>query len=187
MLKVIFKFFIMRTLFFKLGLLLIVVMVSTNVSTAQYASIQNANMQIFGVLDSQKVASATNAYLVRLNKETGEFKISIAVDDLSPTVRPEGYEPDTTINEGKHLVFRGQIPLKDVIGKRISSFDIQVPIEIEFNDMFDETYFVFNVFLMANGGFNIVGKGTMHHQTLQIENLENFEEDLIINFNFVGY
>lgn len=176
-----------KTVFISLGLMIFLISGFVQEGKAQYASIQNTNMQIYGVLDSQRVASATNTYLVRLNKETGAFKISVAVDDLSPTVRPEGYEPDTTINEGKYLVFRGQIALRDVIDKRISSFDIQVPIEIEFNDVFDETYFVFNVFLMANGGFNIIGKGTMNHQTLQIENLENFEKDLDINFNFVGY
>ena len=177
----------MNKLYYTLGLSLIINIGIFQKVNAQYASIQNTNMQIFGVLDSQRVASATNTYLVRLNKETGAFKISVAVDDLSPTVRPDDYLPDTTINEGKNLIFRGQIALRDVLDKRISSFDIQVPIEIEFNDMFDETYFVFNVFLMANGGFNVIGKGTIDHKALLIENLENFEKDLTINFNFVGY
>lgn len=168
-------------------IVLVVVSIFTNEVKAQYASIQNTNMQIFGVLDSQRVASATNKYLVRLNKVTGAIKITVAVDDLTPMIQPEGYQPDTTLNEGKYLIFRGQIPLRDVLDKRITSFDIQVPIEIEFNDIFYETYFVFNVFLMANKGFNVIGKGTMDHKALQIENLENFEKDLVINFNFVGY
>jgi hypothetical protein len=176
-----------KKVIFSIGFILVLLSVITSDARAQYASIQNINLQIFGVLDSQKVGSATNNYLVRLNKETGEFKISIAVDDLISTARPATYKPDTTLNEGKYLVFIGQVPLKDVLDKRITSFDIQVPIEIEFNDIYDETYFVFNVFLMANKGFNVVGKGVVNHQTLQIENLEKFEEDLTINFNFVGY
>jgi hypothetical protein len=176
-----------RITLFKLGIVAVFILMFTKMSIAQYASIQNTNLQIFGVLDSQKVASATNNYLVRLNKETGEFKISIAVDDLISTARPASYKPDTTLNEGKYLVFRGQIPIKDVLDKRISSFDIQVPIEIEFNDIYDETYFVFNVFLMANKGFNVIGKGAIGHQKLQIENLEDFEPELHINLNFVGY
>jgi hypothetical protein len=161
-------------------------LLSTEIVKAQYASIQNTNMQFFGVLDTQRVASATTNYSVRLNKETGEFKIAIAVDDLVSTARPEGYQPDTTLNAGKYLIFRGKIPMKEVLDKRISSFDIQVPIEVEFNDIYDETFFVFNVFLMANKGFNVVGKGTISHEKLQIENLEDFEPELQINLNFVG-
>ena len=35
-----------------------------------------------------------------------------------------------------------------------------------------------DVFLMANKGFNVIGKGAIGHQKLQIENLEDFEPEL---------
>jgi len=167
-----------------LVLMLVLFCVKTN---AQYASIQNTNMQIYGVLNNQKVGYTTTNYQIKLNKETGTFEIKIAVDDLIISDRPEEYKRDSTLNEGKFMIFSGTFPIKEVLGRDISTFDIQVPVEIKFNDIYDETYFTVQIFLMANGGFNVIGKGTINHQTLQIENLENFEDELVINFNFVGY
>lgn len=177
----------MKKISYKLCVLAFFIAGFTFTTKAQYASIQNTNMQIIGVVDSNKVAFATNTYLVRLNKETGEFKITINVDELTLSETTETFQPDTTLNEGKELIIRGKIPLKEVLDKRISQFDVQVPVEVEFNDTYNETYFVFNVFLMANQGFNIIGRGAIKHQDLYIENLEKFEEELVVNLNFVGY
>ena len=153
----------------------------------QFASIQNTNMQIYGVLNDQKVASATNDYLIKLNKQTGEFSIEIEVDNLESVETTPDFKPDTTKNMGKKLIISGQVPIREVLGKRISLFDVRVPVEVKFNEIYNETYFVFNIFLLANQGFSVMAKGAISHEELEIENLEEFEKDLIVNFSFTGY
>jgi len=172
---------------FRLITLALLLIAAPFFSKCQFAAIQNTNIQIYGVLNEQQIAWSSNKFFVRANKETGDLYIKLAIDDLTNTTTIEDFKPEKEKNEGKFIILSGRVPLDDVLGEKLSVIDLNVPLNAEFNGIESEIQLTFTVLLMGTRGFSIMVKGELPQRVFEVENLEKFEDNLIINFSFTGY
>jgi len=168
------------------ALIMVTCMMVNGQANSNYSAIRNANIQIKGSLHNEPLAWASETVAITVNKQTGEFKASILVDDLYFATPNEKFKGASEENKGKYLTLSGTIPVDDVLANTNNAIDRKVEMTANFNDIDYLTPFTFTILKMP-GGFSVMANGTISIGALQIENLSDLDDELVIILSFTGY
>ena len=152
-----------------------------------YVTIRSTNIQIRASLNNSPLAWATDTVSITLDRQTGEFKAEILVDDLHFATANPDFTGDTGENTGKYLTLEGIIPMNEARNNSNNAIDRQVEITAAFNDYEYRSFFTFTILKLQTVGFSVMANGTISHNALGINNLHELDDDLVIILSFTGY
>jgi hypothetical protein len=153
---------------------------------SSYIGIRQSNIQIKGALHGAPIAWAADHVPVKINKQSGEFEVTILVDNLYQAIPNSGFQA-TGENRGKTLSLRGVIPVNDVLANGNSVIDRKVEVTASFNDLTTRSDFTFTILSIQSGGFSVMAEGNLFHRDLAIANLAEIDDPLHMLLSFVGF
>jgi hypothetical protein len=168
------------------NIILLFLVFSSNTLSAQLAGIISSRFQLSGIIQGERLAWECDRAEIYLNKNTGEFKAYIAVDDLNLFEESEDFESGTEKGKDKVIEFTCQLPVEKVIENTNEPLSHQTELKITYNDLDVSSQFSFTILALPRQGFSIICQGSFNHSDLEVEALNDLEDELYIVWSIIG-